>query len=231
MAGSSSRLPFVVPPSYCRHHRRFRGWHRFHLPLASIVRDVITGTHPLVTRKGNTNTTIIGTEPMKQTPYDRSDLSAAEELIRTALMVEFQRDEPVITPCTDGENLHLSVEIVVGIDDEDPEDIIEWSAMGLLFTLAALSFDDARPRGHSELDFMENDQLTMKDFLGDLHYVQGELRFSADYIRGRCLKTDLVARPNGRISISTLNRGVSASRWLDRLQGKNPIRLVHGSEN
>lgn len=62
---------------------------------------------------------------MKQTPYDRSDLSAAEELIRTALMVEFQRDEPVITPCTDGENLHLSVEIVVGIDDEDPEDIIE----------------------------------------------------------------------------------------------------------
>lgn len=55
-------------------------------------------------------------------------------------MVEFQRKDPVITPCTGGENLHLSVEILVGIDDEDPEDIIEWSAMGLLFTLAALSF-------------------------------------------------------------------------------------------
>lgn len=163
--------------------------------------------------------------------YGHSDLSAANELIKTALMVGFQRDEPVITPCTDGENLHLSVDIMVGIDDEDPEDIIEWSAMGLLFTLAALSFDDARPRGHSEMDYMAKDQLTMKDFLGDLHYVQGELRFYADYIRGRCLKTEIVARPNGRISISTLNRGVSASRWLDRLQGKKPISLVHGGEN
>jgi hypothetical protein len=56
----------------------------------------------------------------------RSDLSAANEFIKTALMVEFQRDEPVITPCNEDENLHLSVDVVVGIDDEDPKDIIEW---------------------------------------------------------------------------------------------------------
>ena len=153
----------------------------------------------------------------------RSDLSAANELIKTALMVEFHREDPVITPCTDGENLHLSVEIVVGIDDEDPEDIIEWSAMGLLFTLAALSFNDARPRGLSEMDFIESDQLTLSAFFDGLRYIRGELHFSADYIQGRCLKTDLVARPDGRISITTRNRGMSATRWLDRLEGKKLI--------
>lgn len=40
-------------------------------------------------------------------------------------MVEFQREEPVITPYTDGENLQFSADIVVGLYHEHPENIIE----------------------------------------------------------------------------------------------------------
>jgi len=36
-------------------------------------------------------------------------------------------------------------------EDTDPEEIVEWAAFSFLFTLAVLSFHDARPRGISEL--------------------------------------------------------------------------------
>ena len=55
----------------------------------------------------------------------------------------------------DKENVFVRAELVFEDDDEDtdPEEIVEWAAFGFLFTLAALSFHDARPRGISELDF------------------------------------------------------------------------------
>ena len=96
----------------------------------------------------------------------------------------------------------------------------------MIFALAVLSFADARPRGSSDIDFVENDEFTVCDLFEYLRFVNGELRFYADYVRGRCLKTDITVRKDGRIILSTRNRGKSALRWLDQLQGKKRLTLV-----
>ncbi len=155
------------------------------------------------------------------------DRSAAYQLLDTASLVDFRRGEPLIQTCTDGENLFLQIELVLGEDGGDePEDIVEWAAFGLIFALAALSFADARPRGVSDMDFVEDDEVTVADLFECLRFANGELRFSADYLRGRCMKTDITVRRDGRVSLSTRNRGQAALRWLDRLQGKKNLRLV-----
>ncbi|HID30250.1 MAG TPA: hypothetical protein EYP19_09620 [Desulfobacterales bacterium] len=74
-----------------------------------------------------------------------------------------------------------------------PEDDIEWCGLGLLFAIAVLSFADARPRGYSENLFEKDDDFQLADFLECLKYVRGSLDFSSDYIRGRCMKTRIVA--------------------------------------
>jgi hypothetical protein len=48
-------------------------------------------------------------------------------------------------------------------DDNDPSTTVEWAAFGFLYTLAALSFHGARPRGISELDHQSNDAFTVAD--------------------------------------------------------------------
>jgi hypothetical protein len=155
------------------------------------------------------------------------DRSAGYQLLETASLVDFKRGEPLIQTCTDGENLFLQVDLVFGVDDEDePEDIAEWASFGLIFTLAVLSFADARPRGHSDIDFVDDDEFTVADLFECLRFANGELRFSADYLRGRCMKTDITVRRDGRVILSTRNRGQAALRWLDRLQGKKTLKLV-----
>ncbi len=80
--------------------------------------------------------------------------------------------------------------------------------------------------GVSDIDFVEDDEFTVADLFECLRFANGELRFSADYLRGRCMKTDITVRRDGRVSLSTRNRGQAALRWLDRLQGKKNLRLV-----
>lgn len=58
--------------------------------------------------------------------------------------------------------------------------------------------------------------------------MRGELHFDVDYIRGRWLKTRIVVRSNGTVTLETIGRGKSALRWLDRIQGKKPMELVGG---
>lgn len=156
------------------------------------------------------------------------DRSAGFHLLKTAALVDFRVGEPVIQACTDGENLALQVEIIPGNDpeDEDPADTVEWAGFGLIFALAVLSFADARPRGHSDIDFLEKDEFTVADLFECLRFSNGELYFSADYLRGRCMKTDITVRRDGRVTLSTRNRGQAALRWLDRLQGKKTLGLV-----
>jgi hypothetical protein len=156
------------------------------------------------------------------------DRSAGFQLLKTATLVDFRVGEPVIQACTDGENLALKVEITPGNDseDEDPADTVEWAAFGLIFALAVLSFADARPRGHSDIDFLEGDEFSVADLFDCLRFSHGELYFSADYLRGRCMKTEITVRRDGRVTLSTRNRGQAALRWLDRLQGKKMLTLV-----
>ncbi len=87
---------------------------------------------------------------------------------------------------------------------------------GFIFALAVLSFADARPRGVSGIDYQEQDEFNVADLIEHLRYERGELRFSADYVRGRCMKTDITVRPDGTARLQTRARGETPLRWLSR---------------
>ena len=89
-----------------------------------------------------------------------------------------------------------------------------------------LRFDDARPRGYSENGFLPKDEFTVSDFLECLSYNSGELHLGVEYVRGRCMKTDITVRPDGTATLQTWGRGQTALRWLDKLQGKKKLALV-----
>ena len=95
-----------------------------------------------------------------------------------------------------------------------------------LVSIAILSFVDARPRGMSDIDFEDEDEFSVKDFFECLHYEYGRIRFHADYIRGRCMKTSISAEKDGMVKIGTVNRGEVASRWVDKLKGKKLMQVV-----
>lgn len=158
---------------------------------------------------------------------EQSERSVGYQLLKTASLVDFRIGEPAIQACTDGENLALTVDLVLSADaDEDPADIAEWASFGLIYALAALSFADARPRGASGMDFTEKDEFTVGDLFDCLRFVDGELRFMSDYLRGRCMKTDITVRKDGLLTLHTRLRGQAALRWLDRLQGKKTLTLL-----
>lgn len=128
----------------------------------------------------------------------------------------------------DAENLFVRVDLMLEDDesDVDPEQIVEWGAFGLLYALAALSFDDARPRGTSKIDFEADDVLTAADFLDLLSFDNNGLSVQADYLRGRSIKTEATVRSDGTVRLTTWGRGTSALRWLDRLRGKERLTVV-----
>lgn len=149
------------------------------------------------------------------------------QLLETGVLAEFQVLETHIEPSPDGENLAVRIELVfAGEEEDDPADIVEWIAFGFVFVLAALSFADARPRGLSEADYVDEDEFSVADLFNGLLFSRGELHFHADYVRGRCMKTDITVRPDGTVTLSTWGRGQSAPRWLDRIRGKRLMRVV-----
>jgi hypothetical protein len=113
-------------------------------------------------------------------------------------------------------------------EDEDGEPVndSEHYAFGFIYALGVLSFADARPRGISGMHFEEKDDWSVGDMLRRLRFERGELRFYADYVRGRCMKTTVVVRANGSFMLDTVNRGEAATRWIARLQGKKLLRSV-----
>ena len=106
------------------------------------------------------------------------------------------------------------------------ENSVEWGAFGFIFILAILSFADARPRGASEMHYNEKDEFLIENLLDCLQFKNGELYFYADYIAGRCLKTEIIVRQDGTVSIVTVNRGKALIHWLERLKGKGKIYEV-----
>ncbi|MEO8034873.1 MAG: hypothetical protein ABI837_10625 [Acidobacteriota bacterium] len=103
---------------------------------------------------------------------------------------------------------------------------VSWAAVPLIYTIAALSFADARPRALSEADYQESDEWLIADTLGRIQLQRGRLVFDSDYIRGRMMKTRLTIDSDGRLVIEPRNRYEMSRRWLDILRGKRQIRLI-----
>ncbi len=161
--------------------------------------------------------------------YTRKTIPQAEQqLLETGSIVLFRILDTQTELTPDKENVYVRTDLVFQGDDEedDPAEIVEWGAFGFLFILAALSFHDARPRGISEMDFLTKDNFTVSDFFECLTYGQNGLHLRADYIRGRCMKTDITIRTDGTVTLTTWGRGQSALRWLDKLQGKTLMDVV-----
>ena len=153
---------------------------------------------------------------------------AAQSLLETGTLVLFRVVDTHAELSPDKENVYVRADLVFEGDDEETEpwEIVEWAAFGFLFTLAVLSFHDARPRGMSEVDFEPNDQFTVADFFENLTFGESGLHLHTDYMRGRSMKTDVTIRPDGTVTLTTWGRGESALRWLDQLQGKTRIAAV-----
>lgn len=141
------------------------------------------------------------------------------ELLRDATLAEIGVTETQVNP-TSG---RLGLE-----EDEDGEPVndAEHYAFGFIYALGVLSFADARPRGVSGMHFEEKDDWAIGDMLRRVRFERGELRFYADYVRGRCMKTTIGVRADGTFMLDTMNRGEAATRWIARLQGKKLLRAI-----
>lgn len=113
-------------------------------------------------------------------------------------------------------------EIVFQIREEEPD----LCAMGVLYALSLMSFSYAAPRGYSDEYFIPDEQWSLGYFIQALEFRNRSLSFSADYVSGRMMKTDILFESGGRVVLSTRNRGRGAERWLTHLQGKKHIKAV-----
>lgn len=159
------------------------------------------------------------------------DQIAAAELLESGTLVEFRVLDVKVQPALDEAEFGVQIDLRLGTENEegDTSNDVKWGSFGFLFVLGVLSFADARPRGMSEAEFRENDEFRVADFLKCLSFARGQLHFTADYLRGRRMKTDIALRADGTVTLATLGRGKSAVRWLDRLQGKKSMWVVTGS--
>jgi hypothetical protein len=161
-----------------------------------------------------------------------NDRSAGHRLIEIGAGVPFRVLGHEELPAPDESEFGIRLQLKLGADGEDgdeaddPEDLVEWTAFGLMFVLGQLAFDDARSRELSALDYRERDELSVSDFFDGLTFRGGALHFRADYIRGRRVKTDITVRSDGSVTVTTVGRGRSPLRWLDRLKGKKAMHVV-----
>jgi hypothetical protein len=161
-----------------------------------------------------------------------NDISAADRLIQIGAGVPFRVLGHEVLPALDEAEFGIRLELKLGADEadgdgaDDPEDLVEWAAFGLMFLLGLLAFEDARPREMSARDYHEKDELNVSDFFAGLTFRHGHLHFRADYIRGRRVKTDITVRPDGSVTLTTVGRGKAPLHWLDRLKGKKALRIV-----
>lgn len=92
--------------------------------------------------------------------------------------------------------------------------------------IGVLSFADARPRGSSEIDYVESDDFGIADLLAGLEFRNGDLHLNTDYVRGRRMKTRIVVRADGTATLETTGRGKAPVHWIARLKGEKPLRAV-----
>lgn len=142
------------------------------------------------------------------------------QLVHDATLWAFDVTSTEITPTVGNEDFMVRIEMQV------EEDGVEHMAFPMIFTLAMLSFHDARPRGVSGDWFEDEDQLTASDMLRHLAFEQGKLHLDLDYLRGRCVKTTVEVDATGRVLLRTVNRGQAATRWIETLKGKKTLQVV-----
>ena len=142
------------------------------------------------------------------------------QLVRDATLWDFKVTGTEITPTVGDEDFNVQIELQV------EEEGIEHVAIPVIFTLAMLSFHDARPRGVSGQWFEEEDMLTAADLLRHLEFRHGKLYLYIDYLRGRCVKTSVKVDKDGKVTLQTVNRGQAATRWIENLKGKKTLRAV-----
>ncbi len=153
---------------------------------------------------------------------------AGYKLIEIGALVDFRIVKEEVQSGPDEAEFGVKIELLLEAegDGDEPSDIVEWAAFGFIFTLAALSFEDARPRGASLPDYDEDDRFRVFDLFEGLRFEHGELHYHGDYVQGRRMKTTVVIRPDGSARLATVGRGKAALRWLAKLQGKRPLGLV-----
>jgi hypothetical protein len=154
---------------------------------------------------------------------------AGYKLLQDGALVLFDVVETEVKPSVGDQETLVRIEIQMKDEDQQEDDectTVEWGALGFIFALSVLSFADARPRGVSDMHFEDNDEFHVADLLAHLRYTRGELHFEADYVRGRCMKTEVVVRPDGHVTLATRCRGEAALRWVDRLKGKKLLETV-----
>ena len=158
---------------------------------------------------------------------NENDRHAGLRLLEQAVLVDFEILRSEVFAGPDGGEFALRIELRLVRDADDDFAGDDSGALGVLFAIGVLSFADARPRGTSEIDYREQDEFGLGDFLNCLSYaVGGQLRFDADYVRGRRMKTRIVVSPDGAVVIDTQGRGKSAEHWLARLQGGQRLRPI-----
>ena len=150
------------------------------------------------------------------------------ELLRDATLAQIGVSETEINP-TSADDKHVRIKGRLGVEEDEDGELMndaEHYAFGFIYALGVLSFADARPRGVSEMHFEAKDDWSASDMIRRLRFEDGELRFYADYVRGRCMKTTIIIRADGTFMLDTVNRGEAATRWIARLQGKKHLRPV-----
>jgi hypothetical protein len=151
---------------------------------------------------------------------DEEQIPIEYRLVRDGALVEPEVVATKMEPTVGDEDWHVRIELRA-----DPE-LLESCAFGLVFVLGLLSFHDGRPRGYSGKFFQDDDEWTVADMLTHLRFERGELRFYADYVRGRCMKTRVDVSADGKVVLETVNRGQAATRWVDKLLGKKFLEAV-----
>jgi hypothetical protein len=161
------------------------------------------------------------------------DLPIEYELLKDVVALNLKVLDTKIEHFED--NIHVKI-VMQDVDpeaetgEEEDSNVIESCAFGLIFALGVLSFADARPRGVSDMHYIEKDDWRVGDMLRHLRFERGRLHFYADYVRGRMLKTTINIDTDGKITLETVNRGEAATRWVAKLQGKKVIGLVGDSQ-
>jgi hypothetical protein len=157
------------------------------------------------------------------TPLDRA---AGFDLLESGTLVDFEVVETQIHEGPDAAEFSLEIELRFPPDPDTDENDLAWGEFGFLFVIGTLSFADARPRESSVIHYLERDEFQVGDFIGCLRWEDGALKFSADYLRGRRMKTDVVLRPDGSGRLTTVGRGKAPILWLEQLKGKKKLRVV-----
>ena len=103
---------------------------------------------------------------------------------------------------------------------------VPWASLPLGYAIGSLSFADARPRGVSDMHYVEKDEWRIADLVAHLRFERGALMLDTDYVRGRMMKTTVTVHPNGRLVVDTRNRHEQAMRWLRALKGQRHLQLV-----